>query len=131
MRGGKREGAGRKPGVKDRLAKEAAARAAMTGKLPHELLLEWSRGEPMIINGEAVHLTAQNRLAAAIAAGPYYAPRLISHEVSGKGGGAIPMSVTAQVSFYIPENGRRVAPPAPANDAAAVPHRGNGEAKAA
>lgn len=81
---------------------------------------------------EFVELTPQNRLAAAIAAGPYYAPRLISHEVSGKGGGAIPMSVTAQVAFYIPENGRRVAPPAAENDAnEAVAHRGNGEAKAA
>lgn len=114
----------------------AAARAVSGGKLPHELLLDWARGEPMVVKKgaafEFVELNAQQRLAAAIAAGPYYAPRLISHEVSGKGGGAIPMSVTGQVSFYIPENSRRVAPPAPANDEQQIAaHRGNGEAKAA
>ena len=129
-RGGRRPGAGRprgKAGNTLSVVQAAAARAEVTGKLPHQLLLEWARGEPILVNGELVHLTAQNRIACAIAAGPYFAPRLISHEVGGKGGGSIPLSLNASVAFYVPENGRRVAPPAPENDAAvAVPHRGNG-----
>ena len=55
----------------------------------------------------------------AIAAAAYCHPRLATHEVSGKGGAAIPLAFTAQVTFYVPDNGRRVAPPEPANDAVA------------
>jgi hypothetical protein len=38
---------GRPPGSLNRLAKEARERAQETGALPHELLLQWGRGEPM------------------------------------------------------------------------------------
>ncbi len=136
MRGGKREGAGRKPGGANVKAVEQVAKAAVDAqavglRLPHDLLNEWANTGLMHCAAGPTILTAQQMIACAIAAGPYYAPRLISHEVSGKGGGAIPMSVTAQVAFYIPENGRRVAPPAAENDSAVAAHRGNGEAKAA
>jgi hypothetical protein len=38
---------GRPEGSANRLAKEAREAAAATGALPHELLLQWGRGEPM------------------------------------------------------------------------------------
>jgi hypothetical protein len=68
-------------------------------------------------------------------AAPYCHPRLISHEVGGKGGAAIPLSLQATVAFYVPDNARRVAPPDAANEAVAkgngASHGGNGAEKAA
>lgn len=55
----------------------------------------------------------------AMAAAPYCHPRLSTHELSGVGGGAIPVGIQATVTFYVPDNGRQVAPAAPANDAVA------------
>jgi len=137
MRGGRRPGAGRKPGKQDKFdiikAAEIITDARAAGlRLPHELLNEWANTGQMYCSAGPTILTPQQMIACAVAAGPYYAPRLISHEVSGKGGGAIAMSMTAQVAYYVPENNRRVAPPAPANDAAAaVPMRGNGSGQKA
>lgn len=102
----------------------AGAAASLTGKLPHEILLGIARGEPIQVGKKTEQPTLQQMMAAAIAAGPYYAPRLISHEVSGKGGGSIQISGNVHVHVYKPESGRRIAPPAPANDAAgAQPER--------
>lgn len=38
---------GRPEGSMNRLARESRERAEQTGALPHELLLQWARGEPM------------------------------------------------------------------------------------
>ena len=126
MHGGARKGAGRKPGGSNVKAVEQVAKAAVEVKaaglrLPHELLAEWANTGFMHCAAGPTLLTAQQMIACAQAAGPYYAPRLVSHEVGGKGNGAIQMSLNASVAFYIPENSRRVAPAAPANDAAAAP----------
>lgn len=44
-RGGKREGAGRKPGGVNKMSSRAREEAAKTGELPHELLLRVARGD--------------------------------------------------------------------------------------
>lgn len=125
MRGGARKGAGRKPGGSNVKAVEQVAKAAVEAKavglrLPHELLAEWANTGLMHCAAGPTLLNQQQMIACAHAAGPYYAPRLISHEVAGKGGGAIQFSGNVQVNYYVPENGRRVAPGAPANDAVAA-----------
>lgn len=43
--GGKREGAGRKPGSKNRMSRIACEEAAKMGDLPHQLLLRVARGD--------------------------------------------------------------------------------------
>lgn len=80
----------------NRLAKDARAKAEQTGALPHELLLQWGRGEPMarktLRNGgdaknpadwvttyEAVDAEIQKD--SAKAAAPYYAPKISTVEV--------------------------------------------------
>jgi hypothetical protein len=40
-------------------------------------------------------------------AAPYCHPRLSTHELSGKGGGAIPLEMSGVVTVYVPDNGRR------------------------
>lgn len=70
-RGGKRIGAGRKKGqVKTIDAKmldaKAIEAAKAQGRLPHELLREWAND---------LTLTTQERLSAAAAAAPYFAPK--------------------------------------------------------
>lgn len=87
-RGGKREGAGRKKGSVNKLNKQIAEEAKKTGKLPHEILLEIARGEIKegLIGynklGYPIYgpIPLQMQLTAAIAAAPYYAPRLASIE---------------------------------------------------
>jgi hypothetical protein len=95
-RGGYRPGAGRKPGTMNKLAKEARDLAAQTGALPHELLLQWGRGEPMarkvlkdggdpknpahwVTTYEGVDAEIQKD--SAKAAAPYYAPKISTVEV--------------------------------------------------
>lgn len=95
-RGGYRPGAGRKPGSQSRLAREAREKAEQTGALPHELLLQWGRGEPMsrkvlkqggdasnpehwVTTYEAVD--AETQKDAAKSAAPYYAPKISTVEV--------------------------------------------------
>jgi len=71
-RGGSRPGAGRKTGTVNRLSQKAREEAAKTGDLPHEFLLQVMRG-----NRIAGHKpTFAERMDAAKAAAPYYAPRL-------------------------------------------------------
>lgn len=95
----------------------AVENAAISGELPHQFLLRIMRGDK--IGTETPSLAT--RIDAAKAAGPYYAPRLISHEVSGKGGGAIQLGVHSSVVYYKPESTRRVVPADPSNDAVALP----------
>lgn len=81
-RGGKRAGAGRKPGSKNVLSREIADRAAKEGITPLEVMLKAMR----------LHVV-QNEWdrAAAIAerAAPYMHPRLQAVQHSGPGGGPI------------------------------------------
>jgi hypothetical protein len=76
-RGGARPGAGRKAGSINKLSAAATAAAAATGQLPHEFLLEVSRGNVKIRVGRTKRKpTFEERIDAAKAAAPYYAPRL-------------------------------------------------------
>lgn len=98
-RGGARPGAGRKVGAIQRVAREAREKAAATGMLPHEFLLAIMRDE---VEGESP--TFEQRLDAAKAAAPYFAPKLASIEAqhSGPDGGAIPLSL--EVTFVEPKS---------------------------
>lgn len=85
-RGGARPGAGRKVGAVQKVAREAREKAAAAGMLPHEFLLAIMRDEV-----EGVTATFEQRLDAAKAAAPYYAPKLSSVDAqhTGKDGGPI------------------------------------------
>jgi len=80
MVGGKREGAGRKPGSVNKITQRAREAAAKTGELPHEFLLRIVRGEA--IDGHAPEFA--ERMDAAKAAAPYYAPRLATTVVAAQ-----------------------------------------------
>ena len=87
---------GRPVNSMSRLAKESRTKAQETGALPHELLLQWARGEPMsrkvlksggdasnpehwVLTYEAVDADTQRD--SAKAAAPYYAPKISTVEV--------------------------------------------------
>lgn len=80
MRGGKREGAGRKPGSVSRIDAEARQRALAGGMMPLDYLLSIMRDDKRDDHA---------RLDAAKAAAPYCHARLASTELSGPGGGPI------------------------------------------
>jgi len=77
---------GRPPGVRNKLSRENAERAAATGLLPHEILLSFARGEEQIersvnpVTGEVVehrvYPTSDMRAQCANWAAPYFAPKL-------------------------------------------------------
>lgn len=93
MRGGKRVGAGRKPGSKTKKTSEMAMKAAIEGVSPLEYMLNVMR-QPIPENADALvkmQMVSQ-RFEAAKAAAPYVHPRLQTHEVTGKGGGPIEIS---------------------------------------
>ncbi|MEO7323946.1 MAG: hypothetical protein ABIW82_03880 [Dokdonella sp.] len=77
MQGGRREGAGRKAGSFNKMTKRAREEAAKAGELPHEFLLRVARGEE--IDGHTPEFG--ERVDAAKAAAPYYAPRLAATNV--------------------------------------------------
>jgi hypothetical protein len=79
--GGKRNGAGRKVGSISKMAKKARTEAAASGELPHEFLLRISRGEE--VGGFRPEF--KDRMAAAIAAAPYFAPKMAATEVAHSG----------------------------------------------
>lgn len=84
-------GPGRPPGSLGRFAKAAREAAAATGKLPHEILLDMARGEPIsrkvfdegtgtwVVRQEAVDMDMV--LDAAKAGAPYFAPKIATVEV--------------------------------------------------
>jgi hypothetical protein len=76
-RGGARAGAGRPVGATTMRTREIADKAAASGMLPHEFLLAVVRGEA--IDGAVP--TFADRLEAAKAAAPYFAPKLSSVDV--------------------------------------------------
>jgi hypothetical protein len=71
--GGRRPGAGRKPGSKSRKSREAADKLAASGITPLEIMVARMRDEP--INGKPV---TDEQFEAAQAAAPYIHPRLSS-----------------------------------------------------
>ena len=73
-RGGARAGAGRPVGAATKRTREIADKAAASGLMPHEFLLAVVRGEA--IDGKVP--TFADRLEAAKAAAPYFAPKLSS-----------------------------------------------------
>lgn len=88
---------GRPEGSMNRLAKESREKAKETGALPHELLLQWGRGEPMTrkVMGpdskrddpgtwvtEYVEVEPETMRDSAKAAAPYYAPKIATIEVT-------------------------------------------------
>ena len=77
-RGGKREGAGRQPGSITKFAKHAREQARATGQLPHEFLLSIVRGEEV----DGVVPKLDQRIDAAKAAAPYFAPKMTTAEVT-------------------------------------------------
>jgi hypothetical protein len=83
--GGKRAGAGRKPGSTTTKTREIADRAAAEGITPLEVMLEAMR---------AHHAAKRLDEAAAIAkdAAPYMHPRLAAIEHGGKDGGPVQLS---------------------------------------
>jgi hypothetical protein len=79
-RGGRREGAGRKPGSVSKLDAEARRKAQESGLMPLDFLLGIMRDEQR---------DQRSRLDAAKAAAPYCHARLSSTEVSGPSGGPV------------------------------------------
>ena len=75
-RGGKRLGAGRPKGAVSKLAAAAVEKAKATGDLPHEFLLRVVRGESI----DGMSPSIEQRIHAAIAAAPYFAPKLAAIE---------------------------------------------------
>ena len=78
-RGGRREGAGRKPGTANLKTREIANKVA-EGLTPLEYLMSIVRNELA---------DQRDRVAAAIAAAPYVHPRLSAIAHTGEGGGPI------------------------------------------
>lgn len=74
--GGRREGAGRPVGAIQKWSRKAIIEAAATGELPHQFLLRVSRGGEV----DGREPTFEERLDAAKAAAPYFAPKLAQVE---------------------------------------------------
>jgi len=124
-RGGKRNGAGRPFGALGKRAQALADRQSrLTGKMPHELLLEWAQTgvmeqvQTMEKKGKLVPvrdadgafvkqefvLDPYMRLDAAKAAANYYAPRLSSTVLTGKDGGPMELeTIERSARTYILE----------------------------
>jgi hypothetical protein len=81
MRGGARDGAGRKAGARNKRTAAGIETARANGQLPHEFLCAISQGKE--IDGHIP--TFAERLEAAKAAAPFYAPKLanIDQNLSG------------------------------------------------
>lgn len=91
-RGGRRSGAGRKPGAATRKTREIAEQATAEGITPLEVMLRAMRkfvenAEKMAGIDEAGSMTLMKEAAdVAKNAAPYMHPRLTAMEVTGKGG---------------------------------------------
>jgi hypothetical protein len=89
-RGGRREGAGRKPGSVSKLDAEARRKAAEGGITPLDFLLSLVRDDDQ---------DARWRLDAAKAAAPYCHARLSATEVSGPSGGPVSVETTNRLDI--------------------------------
>lgn len=79
-RGGSRSGAGRKAGQRNKFSVALVEAAQATGELPHQFLLRVMRGESLKSGKQTVIPSLEQRITAAIAAAPYFAPRLATVE---------------------------------------------------
>lgn len=79
-RGGAREGAGRKPGIRNKNTQETLAALAETGEMPKDYMLRVMR-DPTVDNDR------RDRMASAVA--PYIHSRMNTTTVTGEGGGPI------------------------------------------
>lgn len=84
-RGGKRKGAGRKAGARNKRTAELLQKAEAGGLMPLDFLLDVMRNESADI---------PLRMDAAKAAAPFVHPKLANIEHSGKDGGPIVISAT-------------------------------------
>ena len=82
-RGGRREGAGRKKGAVSKMTLRAREEAARTGMLPHEFLLNIMRGGEAAKQCLGRDSTNEERIDAAKAAAPFYAPKLAATAFRG------------------------------------------------
>ena len=98
--GGLRANQGRKLGTISNMSKRAREEAQSSGLLPHEWLLKVARGEAVeqkhwdieydkkgreskrTLVSEEVYASFPDRIDAAKAAAPYYAPKLVAQQVS-------------------------------------------------
>lgn len=83
-KGGKREGAGRKPGVPNKRTAETAAAAEASGLTPLDYMLEVLRDEAQ---------PKEDRMWAAEKAAPYVHAKLASVEHKGEGGGPLVLEI--------------------------------------
>ncbi len=90
MRGGRREGAGRKPGSVSRIDAEARQRAVAGGMMPLDYLLSIMRDE---------NEGKRERIDAAKAAAPYCHARLASTEISGPSGDPVQVQTTNKLDI--------------------------------
>jgi hypothetical protein len=88
--GGRREGAGRKPGSVSKLDAEARKKAAEGGMMPLDFLLGIMRDDEQ---------DARSRLDAAKAAAPYCHARLSSTELSGPSGGPVSVQTSQKLDI--------------------------------
>lgn len=92
-----KRGRGRPTGSINRLARESRERAEETGALPHELLLQWARGEPMTrkVPGDDsnaddpstwitqyIPTEPDDMRDCAKSAAPYFAPKILAIEMT-------------------------------------------------
>jgi hypothetical protein len=99
MRGGARDGAGRKAGARNKRTAAAIEAAQANGQLPHEFLCAISQGKE--IDGHVP--TFAERLEAAKAAAPFYAPKLANIDQNLRGHlGYIAIPVERRDSDAIP-----------------------------
>lgn len=92
--GGKREGAGRKPGSQNKVNTAVRERAEAGGIMPLDFMLEIMR-RPNLPGAEPMQEIAHNnlRFEAAKAAAPYLHSKLASVELSGTNGGPIELTM--------------------------------------
>lgn len=81
---------GRPFGAVSAVTIKSKALAMGSGLLPHELLLDWARGEPVMqrVDGAntEVYLSVDQRIDCAKAAAPFYSPRLQAVQANITGG---------------------------------------------
>lgn len=95
-RGGRRSGAGRKPGALTKKTREIADRAMAEGITPLEFMLNIMRADPPETDDARVNLEAMAmRFEAAKAAAPYVHPKLAAVELSG--GVEVELSIAEQI----------------------------------
>ena len=103
---------GRPQGAVSALAKRDREKAAETGLLPHEILLEFARGGPIQqkridehgkVIAEDFYPDPKMRQEAAAAAAPYYAPRLSAQKVDMSGDLAIRSMTDAELDARLTE----------------------------